>query len=153
MKFSIAPVLLAALTTASPTKFLGTRNELARRQAEEPAPFGFATLNGGTTGGAGGETVTVSDLDALTEAAESDGPLTIIVSGEISGSAKIRVAADKTIYGDAGSCKFSSRSLSSDASTSLSVCLVVMLSLLTAFRFVTKQPSLASGSTSGRSAT
>ena len=81
-------------------------HELARRQAAEPAPIGFATLNGGTTGGAAGETVTVSDLAALTEAAESEEPLTIIVSGAISGSAKIRVGSDKTIYGEAGSCKF-----------------------------------------------
>lgn len=106
MKFTIVPALLAAITSASPTKLLSARNELARRQAAEPAPIGFATLNGGTTGGAAGETVTVSDLAALTEAAESEEPLTIIVSGAISGSAKIRVGSDKTIYGEAGSCKF-----------------------------------------------
>lgn len=104
MKFTAA-AFLATLVSASPTKLLGTRNEIARRQAAEPAPFGYATLNGGTTGGAAGDTVTVSDLASLTEAAESDEPLTIIVSGSISGSAKIRVASDKTIFGEAGSCK------------------------------------------------
>lgn len=104
MKFTVT-ALLATVVAASPTKLLSTRNEIARRQAAEPAPYGYATLNGGTTGGAAGETVTVSDLASLTEAAESDGPLTVIVSGAISGSAKIRVASDKTIYGEAGSCK------------------------------------------------
>ncbi|KAL4882502.1 pectin lyase fold/virulence factor [Aspergillus karnatakaensis] len=100
MRFAPA-FLLAAVAVASPT--LSKRNMLARRQAAEACPIGYCTENGGTTGGAAGDTVTVSDLDALTEAAESDGPLTIIVSGSISGSAKIRVAADKTIYGEPGS--------------------------------------------------
>lgn len=104
MKFTVA-ALLATVATASPTKLLSTRNEIARRQAAEPAPYGYATQNGGTTGGAAGDTVTVTDLASLTEAAESEEPLTIIVSGSISGSAKIRVGSDKTIYGESGSCK------------------------------------------------
>ncbi|KAL4876876.1 putative pectate lyase B [Aspergillus karnatakaensis] len=95
-------VLLATLAIASPTD-LKARNDLARRQASAACPIGYCTENGGTTGGAAGDTVTVSDLDSLTEAAESDEPLTIIVSGSISGSAKIRVASDKTIYGESGS--------------------------------------------------
>ncbi|RYO86536.1 hypothetical protein DL766_003019 [Monosporascus sp. MC13-8B] len=102
MRFTIA-ALVATLASASPTKLLSTRNEIARRQAAEPAPYGYATLNGGTTGGAAGSTVTVSDLSSLKKAAESDGPLTIIVSGSISGSDKIRVASDKTIFGESGS--------------------------------------------------
>ncbi|EMR66500.1 hypothetical protein MGN70_010247 [Eutypa lata] len=102
MKFTVA-ALLATVATASPTKLLSTRNEVARRQAAEPAPYGYATQNGGTTGGAAGDTVTVTDLASLTEAAESEEPLTIIVSGSISGSAKIRVGSDKTIYGESGS--------------------------------------------------
>ncbi|KAL4865312.1 putative pectate lyase B [Aspergillus spectabilis] len=95
-------LMLAALAVASPTK-LDRRNELARRQASEACPYGYGTENGGTTGGAAGDTVTVSDLASLTEAAESDEPLTIIVSGSISGNARIRVASDKTIYGESGS--------------------------------------------------
>jgi pectate lyase len=105
MRFS-ALFLLATVAIASPTKLRQRRNELARRQATESCPIGYCTQNGGTTGGAGGDTVTVTDLAGLTEAAESEGPLTVIVSGSISGSAKIRVAADKTIYGEAGSCTF-----------------------------------------------
>ncbi|RYP46144.1 hypothetical protein DL768_007619 [Monosporascus sp. mg162] len=102
MRFTVA-ALVATLASASPTKLLSTRNEIARRQAAEPAPYGYATLNGGTTGGAAGSTVTVRDLSSLKEAAESDEPLTIIVSGSISGSDKIRVASDKTIFGESGS--------------------------------------------------
>ncbi|KAL4952937.1 pectin lyase fold/virulence factor [Aspergillus filifer] len=92
-------VLLAVVATASPTL---SKRELARRQAAESCTIGYCTENGGTTGGAAGDTVEVSDLDALTEAAESEDPLTIIVTGDISGSAKIRVASDKTIYGESG---------------------------------------------------
>ncbi|KAF9889725.1 hypothetical protein FE257_007031 [Aspergillus nanangensis] len=94
MKFT-ALLALASVTIASPT--------LSRRQEAEACSIGYCTENGGTTGGAAGETVTVSDLDSLTEAAESETPMTIIVSGEISGSAKIRVGSDKTIYGESGS--------------------------------------------------
>ncbi|KAL2835439.1 pectin lyase fold/virulence factor [Aspergillus pseudoustus] len=100
MRFTAA-LLLATVAIASPTDLKA--RELTRRQASETCPIGYCTQNGGTTGGAAGDTVTVSDLASLTEAAESDGPLTIIVSGAISGSAKIRVAADKTIYGESGS--------------------------------------------------
>ncbi|KAI9157885.1 putative pectate lyase B [Paramyrothecium foliicola] len=100
MKFS--PVLLfSAAAAASPLRKLDAR-EVTKRQAAEACDIGYCLENGGTTGGAAGETVTVSDLAALTEAAESEGPLTIIVSGSISGSARIRVAADKTIFGESG---------------------------------------------------
>ncbi|CAG9947924.1 unnamed protein product [Clonostachys rosea f. rosea IK726] len=102
MKISLA-LVYAALAGLSSARALDKRNELAKRQASEECPVGYCTQNGGTTGGAAGDTVTVSDLASLTEAAESDGPLTIIVSGSISGSAKIRVAADKTIFGESGS--------------------------------------------------
>jgi pectate lyase len=107
MKFSATALLLAATAVASPTKPLAGRG-LTRRQAGEACSVGYCLENGGTTGGAAGPTVTVSDLAGLTEAAESDGPLTIIVNGNISGSARIRVAADKTIFGENGACKFSS---------------------------------------------
>ncbi|BAE65135.1 pectate lyase precursor [Aspergillus flavus] len=98
-----AILTLATIAIASPTKVLNSRNELARRQATEGCSIGYCTQNGGTTGGAAGDTVTVTDLASLTEAAESETPLTIIVSGNIEGSAKIRVASDKTIYGETGS--------------------------------------------------
>ncbi|KAG2421509.1 pectate lyase precursor [Aspergillus terreus] len=94
--------MLAAIATASPMSDLN-RRELTRRQAAESCAIGYCTQNGGTTGGAAGDTVTVTDLAGLTEAAESETPLTIIVSGAISGNAKIRVASDKTIYGETGS--------------------------------------------------
>lgn len=62
-------------------------------------PVGFATLDGGTTGGAGGDTVTVSNgrefLDAIDHAKDSATPLTIRVDGTLtldnSGASKLDV--------------------------------------------------------------
>ncbi|KAL3487688.1 pectin lyase fold/virulence factor [Aspergillus germanicus] len=63
---------------------------------------GFASLNGGTTGGRGGETVTVRKLDDLIRYAASSDPLIIRINGMI----KVRpfgfevpVKSDKTIIG------------------------------------------------------
>ncbi|KAI1475066.1 polysaccharide lyase family 1 protein [Daldinia sp. EC12] len=102
MKYSVV-ALFAAFAAASPLDEAGARNTIARRQAAEACSIGYCTQNGGTTGGAGGQTVTVKDVDSLTKAAKQEGPLTIIVSGTISGSAKVHVSADKTIYGESGS--------------------------------------------------
>ncbi|KAI1139656.1 polysaccharide lyase family 1 protein [Hypoxylon sp. FL0543] len=93
----------AAFAAAFQHGRLDNRNEVARRQASEACSIGYCTQNGGTTGGAAGETVTVTDVDSLVNAAEQEGPLTIIVSGAITGAAKVHVSANKTIYGEAGS--------------------------------------------------
>lgn len=95
-----------ALVVASPTT-LEPRNSIARRQAEEACTQGYCTENGGTTGGAGGTVVTVTDVESLAEAAESEEPMVVIVSGNIRGSAKIRVGSNKTIFGESGSCTYS----------------------------------------------
>ncbi|ONK11073.1 right-handed parallel beta-helix repeat-containing protein [Streptomyces sp. MP131-18] len=61
---------------------------------------GWAAENGGTTGGADGETVTVTDGDTLAELLESDEPLTLLVDGELSMPDGMNdVASDKTIIG------------------------------------------------------
>lgn len=106
MHFSTT-LFFASFAVASPAKILSSRNEIARRQATEACATGYCLENGGTTGGASGETVTVSDLASLQEAAESEGALTIIVSGSITGNTKIRVESDKTIFGESGSCELS----------------------------------------------
>ncbi|WP_207957677.1 RICIN domain-containing protein [Streptomyces sp. YIM 98790] len=60
---------------------------------------GWATQNGGTTGGAGGSTVTVSNADQLRSALSSSSAMTIQVSGTISWSGMNRVQSNKTIIG------------------------------------------------------
>lgn len=102
MTFLSLVTLLCAVVSAAPSGKHGAT--LHSRQAGDACSVGYCTENGGTTGGASGDTVTVTDVDSLVEAAEADGPLTIIVSGSITGSAKVRVGSDKTIFGEAGSC-------------------------------------------------
>lgn len=63
------------------------------------ALVGFATLNGGTTGGGDGARVTVTTSAALEEAAGRDGPLTIEISGTLSFTGQVTVASDKTLVG------------------------------------------------------
>lgn len=63
---------------------------------------GFATQNGGTTGGQGGTTVTVTNYADLKKHAESASPMIILVQGTITnGTAggQIRVKANKSILG------------------------------------------------------
>ena len=63
---------------------------------------GFASLNGGTTGGKGGTVVTVTNQADLNTYATAAGKYIIKVSGKIDITPKgleIRVASDKTIIG------------------------------------------------------
>lgn len=59
-------------------------------------PVGFGA---NTTGGAGGETVTVSSTDAFLSAVQSSEPLIVEVDGSIALSGMNRVASNKTIVG------------------------------------------------------
>ncbi|MDX3836518.1 pectinesterase family protein [Streptomyces europaeiscabiei] len=65
-------------------------------------PHGFASLDGGTTGGAGGKVVTVTDQASLARYASAEEPYVIRVAGAIDvepfGS-DIVVTSDKTIIG------------------------------------------------------
>jgi pectate lyase len=60
---------------------------------------GWATQGGGTTGGAGGPTVTVSSLADLNTAVRSATTQTIRVNGNFTCSDDVRVASNKTILG------------------------------------------------------
>lgn len=62
-------------------------------------PIGWASAEGGTTGGAGGPTVTAADEAALVRHAKAEGPLVIRISGTIRLSEPVRVGSDKTILG------------------------------------------------------
>lgn len=100
---SIASLILAvtAVVSAAPSQ----RRTLVRRaDVTDACDVGFCTLNGGTTGGSSGNTVTVTTVDELESAVTADGASIIIVDGTLEGSAKMRVASDKTIVGASGSC-------------------------------------------------
>jgi pectate lyase len=71
------------------------------------AADGFANYNGTTTGGAGGPTVTVSNLTDLTAAIGDDLPRIVQVSGTINlGSSNVRFGSNKTIVGVGSSSGF-----------------------------------------------
>jgi pectate lyase len=91
---TVAAVALGGLTagTGSAQQLPGLQG--APALAADPIGFGE-----GTTGGAGGDTVTVSDADAFSEAVGSDGPLTVKVDGTVDLSEMTKVASDKTVVG------------------------------------------------------
>lgn len=108
MMFTAAVIsALAGLAAAMPTPTedgpLDARTVEKRAAITDACDVGYCTQNGGTTGGVGGTTTTVSSLAQFSTAAESDDEMVIVVSGAISGSAKIRVGSDKTIVGKTGS--------------------------------------------------
>jgi uncharacterized repeat protein (TIGR02543 family) len=65
------------------------------------APVGWATQNGGTTGGGSATPVTVTTISALQSQASSSGAKVIYVSGTMGSgvSTRVNVAANKTIIG------------------------------------------------------
>lgn len=67
--------------------------------AAESSPVGYASMNGGTSGGSAGTTVTVTSASALTSAISSSTSQTVKVSGLISISGMLKVASNKTIIG------------------------------------------------------
>jgi len=62
-------------------------------------PIGYAMVDGKTTGGQGGQTVTVTNLTDFKAAARSSSPLIIQVSGNFTSTGMIDVASNKTIIG------------------------------------------------------
>lgn len=70
--------------------------------APTDSPIGFASLNGGTTGGMGGEVVHVSNYQDLKQYAESSAPYIIMINGTISnGSAggRVSITSNKSLLG------------------------------------------------------
>jgi pectate lyase len=73
--------------------------------------LGWATQAGGTTGGQGGATVTVTSFSAFQQQAEADGARTILVNGMLSGSGTVEISANKTIRGVGASSGISGTTL------------------------------------------
>ena len=89
---------LASVAAASP---FAARSLLAERGGASWELEGFAKDNplGETTGGAGGDEVTVTTAEELVAAATSEGPAIIYIEGDISLSRRLAIASQKTIIG------------------------------------------------------
>jgi pectate lyase len=68
--------------------------------AHAQQPIGWASENGGTTGGAGGATIIVTSASELAANAKSASPMIIKISGKITCD-RVDVASNKTIEGEA----------------------------------------------------
>ncbi|MFC7309494.1 pectinesterase family protein [Streptomyces monticola] len=87
--------------SAAPAEALGT-TAASESRAWSDTPHGFASLAGGTTGGAGGRVVTVTDQASLAKYASAEGRYVIRVKGSIAVEpfgAGITVGSDKTVIG------------------------------------------------------
>ncbi|KAG6883625.1 hypothetical protein C0992_008276 [Termitomyces sp. T32_za158] len=74
-----------------------------RASVNDVATVGYATLNGGTTGGSGGPTTTVTTLDALTSAVSGDSKKIVIISGTITGDTVVKIGSNTSVLGARGS--------------------------------------------------
>ncbi|KAF9257197.1 polysaccharide lyase family 1 protein, partial [Marasmius fiardii PR-910] len=74
-----------------------------RAAPNDVATVGYATLNGGTTGGSGGPVTTVTTLDALTSAVAGSNKKIVIISGTITGNTVVKVGPNTTVLGAKGS--------------------------------------------------
>ena len=92
----------SSIVTPTPTLTPGPTGTPGPTHSIEDSPIGFASLNGGTTGGMGGQTVTASTYSQLKSYAESSTRYIIMVEGTISngsGGGKIGVNSNKSIIG------------------------------------------------------
>ncbi|KAK4125624.1 polysaccharide lyase family 1 protein [Parathielavia appendiculata] len=103
MKFLAVASLLAIVSAApTPTQPESGTPLLAKRAGiSDAANLGYATLNGGTKGGAGGTVTTVSTLAQFTAAVneKNSAPAIVVVKGVITGNTKVRVGSNKSIIG------------------------------------------------------
>ncbi len=78
------------------------------RAAAAASPLGFGA---GTTGGAGGSTVTVNSASAFRSAVQSNSPMIVRVAGSIPLSSMTKVASNKTVVGVGSSAKITGSGL------------------------------------------
>lgn len=106
MKFSALSVGLTVFSTlaaAAPTPTqdeVVARAEIAKRATITDVATGYASQNGGTTGGKGGTTTTVSTYAQFTAAVAGDSAKVVIVSGTITQTAdQTKVGSNTSIIG------------------------------------------------------
>ncbi|KFY50774.1 hypothetical protein V496_09161 [Pseudogymnoascus sp. VKM F-4515 (FW-2607)] len=105
MRCSFVLTTFFALATGNPTRTWDNTIEPAhlvkRASVSDKATLGYASLNGGTTGGSGGTITTVSTLPEFTAAVDekNTAPVIVVVKGIITGVANVRIGSNKSIIG------------------------------------------------------
>ncbi|MBN2536174.1 MAG: hypothetical protein JXB88_25055 [Spirochaetales bacterium] len=74
---------------------------------QQPGVIGFASQNGGTTGGSDGTTVTVSNYSDLESAVSGSERRIVRISGTITGSGMMKTGSNKSIIGSGSSSTIS----------------------------------------------
>jgi len=98
MKWISSLLLLAA------AQFISATPQLHKRAtSNDVATVGYATLNGGTTGGSGGTVTRVSTLAALKTAVTGDAKKIVILSGTITGNEVVEVGSNTSLLGASSS--------------------------------------------------
>ncbi|KAJ3875247.1 pectate lyase [Lentinula edodes] len=95
--FAVLFALVVHFAAATPTVLV------KRTTYNDVATVGYATLNGGTTGGSGGPVTTVTTLDDLTSAVTGNSSKIVVIEGTITGDAVVKVGSHTTVIGAAGS--------------------------------------------------
>ncbi|KAK3688247.1 pectate lyase B [Podospora appendiculata] len=103
---SLVVLSFAFVATASPTinawrRAVGVTTATKQAIFTEVATLGYATQNGGTSGGSAGNVTTVTTLAQFTAAVDpkNTAPAIVLVSGVITGNAKVNIGSNKTIIG------------------------------------------------------
>jgi pectate lyase len=96
MRRTIAGLTVAGMLAAGAVTMAATGTAAGQDAGIFATPTGFGA---GTTGGAGGQTVTVSSTSAFLSAVQSSSPTIVQVSGTITLSGMNKVASNKTIRG------------------------------------------------------
>lgn len=105
MKFSIMSLGLmavSALAAPMPSQIAPKRAGFAKRAAslEDVATTGFATQNGGTSGGKGGKTVEVASLSELQAAVKGEDAAIVLITAPIKGSGEnVKIGSNKSVIG------------------------------------------------------
>ncbi len=98
-----ATTTTAKATTTTKAKATTTTAKATTTTKARPAtgagPEGWATANGGTTGGAGGPVVEVANAADFVAAISRSGPATVRLTADIRLSGMSRVSSDKTVVG------------------------------------------------------
>ncbi|KDN34975.1 hypothetical protein RSAG8_11981, partial [Rhizoctonia solani AG-8 WAC10335] len=94
MKFSTITFILftTGVSFASPAPLE------KRASITDKATIGFATLNGGTTGGGSAIPITVTALDALQKAVSGDSAKVVLISGTIQGATTVKVGSNTSYW-------------------------------------------------------